>query len=415
MQFPVSARPWRGVWVCAIALAAVAAMASPGAAQLPLQGPTHGGGGHSQVKPPPPIDSSAVPKPELKSGCTVFDVRLNAGTLVTVARTVGAPCGPIEPIILGIPAFDSLNRVVTLPVALVNHGIDRLHTPVALAAARTALVVTSGAPLVDSATAAPQKASPPTPAPPPTPPSVPPPAPSSKPNPGGAPGTVVLVGGANALNAPPASTTAPNGPNTPARVAGALHFVGAETPPLLDSTGEEAPAVRWNFDKLLGRPGRDPTIADDGTTVLRSGDTTAARAVTVSVPKGVTGFKVSLEGSGTYMFTVPFRAPESVPRDEQEDSRAPDNILTNAAGLPGHVVRNKLWVMFRPDASPEQRQAVVDSLDAEVVGGMLRGKDRYYYLRITANPDSGAAPLERALRTLAPMPQVQDVMPDRLP
>jgi hypothetical protein len=226
---------------------------------------------------------------------------------------------------------------------------------------------------------------------------------------------VVLVGGANPMSAPPASTTAPNGPNTPARVAGALHFVGAETPPLLDSTGEESPAVRWSFDKLLDRPGDDPTTADDGTTVLRPGDTTAARAVTVSVPKGVTGFKVSLEGTGTYVFTVPFRAPEIVPRDEQEDSRAPDNILTNVAGLPGHVVRNKLWVMFRPEASPEQRQAVVDSVDAVVVGGMMRGKDRYYYLRITANPDSGATPLERALRTLAPMPQVQDVMPDRLP
>ncbi len=342
-------------------------------------------------------------------GCAVFDVRLNAGMFVTIARAAGAsPCGPIEPILAGMPAFDSVNRVVTMPVALVNRGIDRLHAPVALVAGRAALVLTSGAPAMHADSAPVAAVKPPTSTPPP-------PAPPPPPTPKAAPGTVVLVGGANPLGAAPASTAPPNGPGAPARPTDALHFVGAETLPLVDSTGAESPAVRWSFDKLLARPGHDPLTADDGTIELRSGDTTAARTVTVSVPKGVTGFKVSLEGTGSYVFTVPFRASETIPRDEQEDSRAPDNILTNVPGLPGRVVRNKLWVMFRPDASPEQRQAAVDSVDAVVVGGMLRGKDRYYYLRITANPDSGAAPLERALRTLAPMAQVQDVMPDRLP
>jgi hypothetical protein len=72
-------------------------------------------------------------------------------------------------------------------------------------------------------------------------------------------------------------------------------------------------------------------------------------------------------------------------------------------------------VMFRSDATPEQRQAAIDAVSGVVVGGMLRGQDRYYYVRIAANPDSGAAPLVRALRTLAPLPGVQDVMPDRSP
>jgi hypothetical protein len=225
----------------------------------------------------------------------------------------------------------------------------------------------------------------------------------------------VIVGGGNPLSAPPASTTPSGGQTSTTRATEALHFVGIEKTPLIDSAGAELPAARWSFDKLLGRPGHDPVIADDGTPELRPGDTTATRAIAISVPRGVTGFKVMLEGTGSYVFTVPYRAPETVPRDELEDSRAPDNILTNVAGLPGRVVRNKLWVMFRSDATPEMRQAAVESVNAVVVGGMVRGQDRYYYLRITANPDSGAAPLEQALRTLAPMAQVQDVMPDRLP
>ncbi len=401
----------RAILVGTACLAALSIASKSAGAQLPAQMPMHGGrgGGQNHVKPPPPIDSSAVPKPEQKMGCAVFDVRLNAGTFVTVARAAGAPrCGPIDPILVGQPVFDSVNRVVTMPIALVNRGIDRLHAPIALVAGRAALVVTSGAPVVrvDSPAAVPVK--PPSPTPPPL-------VPSPAPTPNAAPGTVVLVGGANPFGAAPASTAPSNGPGLPARPVDALHFVGAETLPLIDSTGAESPAVRWSFEKLLARPGHDPVTADDGTIELRAGDTTAARTVTVSVPKGVTGFNVGLEGTGTYVFTVPFRASETIPRDEQEDSRAPDNILTDVPGLPGRVVRNKLWVMFRPDASPEQRQAAVDSVDAVVVGGMLRGTDRYYYLRITANPDSGAAPLERALRTLAPMAQVQDVMPDRLP
>ncbi len=35
----------------------------------------------------------------------------------------------------------------------------------------------------------------------------------------------------------------------------------------------------------------------------------------------------------------------------------------------------------------------------------------YFVVAISAHPDSGAAPLERALRTLGGLPHVQDVQP----
>jgi hypothetical protein len=90
------------------------------------------------------------------------------------------------------------------------------------------------------------------------------------------------------------------------------------------------------------------------------------------------------------------------------------------------VTRNTFWLLFRPGATAEQRQAAIEAVDGMVVGGAVRGSGnrypppsgphmlRYYYLRFPANPDSGAAPLERAIRTLALLPQVQDVRPDVL-
>jgi len=94
----------------------------------------------------PPVDSAAMPRPEKKTGCTTFDVRIAAGTLVTAAPTTPIPCGPIEPVLVASPTFDSAHGTVTLAVALVNRGPDRLHIPTALVAAKPGLVITVGAP-----------------------------------------------------------------------------------------------------------------------------------------------------------------------------------------------------------------------------------------------------------------------------
>ena len=132
----------------------------------------------------------------------------------------------------------------------------------------------------------------------------------------------------------------------------------------------------------------------------------------VAVPRTVTAFHVTLYGDGTNVYTVPIPPPEAVALEELEDSRAPDNIVTNDPRIPGRLVRNKLWLLFRDNASAEQRQAAVDLVQGVVIGGRHIGPSPYYYLRIPANPDSAGGPLAVAIRTLAALPQVQHVMPD---
>jgi hypothetical protein len=212
------------------------------------------------------------------------------------------------------------------------------------------------------------------------------------------------------LSAPLARASAPDSAAV-SRSGDALYFVGPEfrAP---DTASINAGEVRWSFDSSLKSVAKAPLIADDGTTVLAAGDTSLSKRIGIHVPLGVTAFRLSLEGAGTYVFTLSRQPPDAVPLEEQRDSHDPDNLVSNDPHFPGRVVRNKLWLLFQKDATPEQRQAVVDAVDGVVVGGMLRGESRYYYLRIPANPDSGAVPLERALRLLAPMPHVQDVMPD---
>jgi hypothetical protein len=155
--------------------------------------------------------------------------------------------------------------------------------------------------------------------------------------------------------------------------------------------------------------------------VLRPDATSAARLIDLEVPPGVTGVRISLRGFGTYILTVPARPADTVSVHEVVDSRSPDNVITGDSHFPGRVVRNRLWLLFRPDATAEQREAAVEAVNGIVLGGVIRGTGngyppprgphrlRYYYVAFPAYPDSGAAPLERAIHALAPLPQVQDV------
>lgn len=214
---------------------------------------------------------------------------------------------------------------------------------------------------------------------------------------------------------PPAALTARRGSlevSAGNAIAGALRYTRGDS-----AAGDSlAPAgeSRWSVDRLLGATTATPVTASDGAIVLGPATTSGPRTLGVLIPKGVTAFRVTLYGMGANVFTVPAQAPEQVPLDEVRDSRSPDNVLTNDPRFPGRVVRNKLWVMFRRDATVEQRQAAVDAVEGVVIGGHRVGPNPYYYLRIPANPDSGSRPLDDAIRALAIMPQVQHVLPDNL-
>jgi hypothetical protein len=149
-----------------------------------------------------------------------------------------------------------------------------------------------------------------------------------------------------------------------------------------------------------------------------------AGAVSVDAPAGALRMPVALHNAGEDWLhgpasvTVPRRPPDSVSRDELLDSRSPENVIVEDPHFPGRVVRDKLWLLFRREASAEDREAAIESVNGIVVGGTIRGSgnryppphgprvQRYYYVRIPAYPDSGAAPLERAIQTLAVQPAV---------
>ncbi len=336
----------------------VALVGSPELAAGQMSGGGGGGGGHKgggggksggkQVEVP---DSTGiVPRPAVKSGCGAWDVRVGENGVATVTpvttNSVDEPittrCGPVQPTVAGSAVFNAASRIVRIPLALENLGIDRLHPPAALV---------------------------------------------------GSVGSLIPVGRR------PSATV--------------LQFVGADsTAP--DSVTRRGPETYWFFDKLLLTPGVPPLTAEDGATVLAPGATSLPHVVAVQMAPGVSAFRLNLSAMGTYVFTVPAQPATHLSMEEMEDSRAPDNVITGDPHFPGRVVRNKLWVLFRHDATEEQREAAIDLVDGVVIGGMTRRNDRYYYVRFAANPDSGAVPLGRAIRALAALPQVQDVQADQL-
>ena len=98
---------------------------------------------------------------------------------------------------------------------------------------------------------------------------------------------------------------------------------------------------------------------------------------------------------------VPPIAPETVP----DWVYAEENIISNSPLMLGEFVRNIVMVLFQPDATQAERQAAVDLIGGEVVGGSrMFITDGVYFVRI-ASHGAGAA-LFRAVVQLEALPQV---------
>jgi hypothetical protein len=80
----------------------------------------------------PSQDTTAIPRPQTVEGCAAFDVRVqqNASVIVTPVRS--APCGPVQPVVVGSPFFDVSSGYLRLGVALRNSGRLRLRPPSSL-------------------------------------------------------------------------------------------------------------------------------------------------------------------------------------------------------------------------------------------------------------------------------------------
>jgi len=324
------------------------------------------------------LDSLVVPPPITKTGCATFDVQITGSADVIVTLAPGASCGPITPVVAGAPSLDPSRRIVHVPIALHNGGEVELHAPASVVADIEGIKTTAAAPSLR-------------------------------------PDTVPTAVSPIAFS--------PRSP-LPGMPDPVLHSVGAD---VQRDSGRRKPAqARWSYDTLLHVPTGAQLTASDGSIVLPPGATSMARSIDLVIPPGMTEVRFTLRGFGTYVLTVAARPPDTVPLDQLRDSRFPDNVITGDPRFPGRVVRNKLWLLFRPTATAEQRQAAIEAINGIIVGGTVFGTGnrypppsgphtlRYYYVAFPAYPDSGAAPLARAIRTLAPLPQVQDVRPDVL-
>ncbi len=354
--------------LCWWVAAAIFASATSGAAQsAPASLPSKG----SHMERPTELssaDSLVVPPPIIKTGCATFEIHVDPEEHVAVMPVQVAECGPISPVIVGIPSLDAGRRIVHIPVALHNGGQNQLHGPAWLAAPVGSIVTT---------------------------------AENSRPSPS-------TMSSERPIAAPAAS----------------LHYAGGDS--RQDSAGADPVLARWSYDTVQLANTGPLTRAADGSVVLRPDATSAARPIDLEVPPGVTGVRITLRGFGTYVLTVPARPADTVPVRELLDSRSPNNVITGDPHFPGRAVRNRLWLLFRSGATAEQREAAVEAINGIVLGGVERGtgngyppphgphRVRYYYVGFPAYPDSGAWPLKRAIHALALLPQVQDVRADIL-
>lgn len=107
---------------------------------------------------------------------------------------------------------------------------------------------------------------------------------------------------------------------------------------------------------------------------------------------------------------VPALPPESVPARVWADIHAPGNIIRSSPHWSAPFPRDLLLVMFKEDASQAERQAAVDSIGGEVVGGEPLGQGGYYYVRIAG--DSTGEALFRAIAKLMTLRQIDLASPE---
>lgn len=113
-------------------------------------------------------------------------------------------------------------------------------------------------------------------------------------------------------------------------------------------------------------------------------------------------------GGARHRTPVPARAPADEPATLWDPRY---HIINDTVYVSGSYVRDLAMVLFRADATQAQRQAAVDLVHGEVVGGhrLANGADGYYFIRIPG--DDYPRPLMRALDKLRPLPQVLSATP----
>ena len=107
---------------------------------------------------------------------------------------------------------------------------------------------------------------------------------------------------------------------------------------------------------------------------------------------------------------VPATAPDSIPMAIWDSLTAPDNVLSDPPGIAGRVIRDFVYVGFKPSATLADRRAAIASVNGRVVGGAPIGlSEGVYAVRIPyvlVAGDSTSGPILRAIATLDQNPAV---------
>lgn len=113
---------------------------------------------------------------------------------------------------------------------------------------------------------------------------------------------------------------------------------------------------------------------------------------------------------------VPPVAPDGTPDSIWTALVAPENVLVNPPGYNGRMVKNALYVSFRPGTPQSDRQTAIDAIGGEVVGGhRFLGVDGFYLVRLLnvapVAGDSVSGPVLRAIQALDARPSVIGAIP----
>jgi hypothetical protein len=138
-----------------------------------------------------------------------------------------------------------------------------------------------------------------------------------------------------------------------------------------------------------------------GGSLLEPHGSSATRQLGFRVPPGVSEVRLTLHGSGRYVFSVPTEAPHATAASVIAEAKDSTHYAYYGKS---RLARDKIWVAFMRDATLEDRQATIDAIGATVIGGGLG----QYYLRIPSSArDRTEAAVMRAIKTVQHMPGVR--------
>jgi hypothetical protein len=174
-----------------------------------------------------------------------------------------------------------------------------------------------------------------------------------------------------------------------------LQFVNPDS--VVPTTSPSMPgALLWKYDTLLAGPGQRQVLAPGARSRVRWVEMDAV---------GVSVFRVTFHTRAvTTTPTVPLTPPSGRPAELYHES----NVIAGSRLATGPYPRNVVVVVFHRAATQAERQAAIDLVGGEVVGGYPRSG-----IYLVKAPDDGTdAPLVSAIEKLSALPQVASADPD---